>query len=88
MAVLTAQRQKQRILIAVFLAVIFVTTAVFLIGRQERKAATPPAVTPGIPSARTTIPEELFSDESFIKLKPYSVLELPKNIGRDNPFAP
>ena len=73
---------------AVFLAVILITVTVFLIGRRGEQVTIPPALTPGIPSARTEIPKELFSNEAFLNLESYSILQLPANIGRDNPFAP
>jgi len=87
MALLTEQRKKQQLLIGILVAVIIITAGIVVIGFS---GGISPSVSPtdtGVPSVpKVTIPKDLFLQEDFLELVPYTPLELPEDIGKSNPF--
>lgn len=92
MAVLVAQREKQRKLITVFVLVVATSFSVLYFGffRQEERipGLTPSEVTISKDIAEVKLDLDLLKEDRFLDLTPYSKLEGGVETGRKNPFAP
>jgi len=94
MPIVTAQRKKQRTLIAIMGLVVLVSLGVLFLGTRGDKDSSIQIVDPNIPIDILIIPNEikleldLFQDPRFENLIPYE--KIPQNIetGRNNPFLP
>ncbi len=92
MAILTAQRKKQKNLIAAMILIVAVTLGVLYFGvfKQEGEE---PAVVESVANLLQGIKEvklnlDILRDRRFLDLTPYQKLPTDIKTGRDNPFAP
>ena len=88
MALLTKQRKKQQLLIGILVAVMLITGVIVVFGFSVEIKPLVPPTSGGVSSVpKVTIPKDLFLQEDFLELIPYTPLELPERIGKNNPFS-
>ena len=94
MPIVTTQRKKQRNLIMVMGAVVFITAVVLYLGVfREGGGGSTGVIDTGI-SGSLTVPRgfvldtSILEDERFRQLVPYTKIQGAIETGRDNPFVP
>jgi hypothetical protein len=92
MAILTAQRKKQKNLVVAMVLIIAATLGVLYFGVLKQGGKEPAAVK-SAPSLRLGIKEvklnlDILRDKRFLDLAPYQKLPTDIKTGRDNPFTP
>lgn len=92
MAILTAQRKKQKNLVAAMILIVAVSLGVLYFGvfkRESEESAvikSAPNLLLGIKEVKLNL--DVFNSKRFLDLAPYKKLPTDIKTGRDNPFAP